>query len=159
MSKPDLKAARVAWNAIGQALDNATDDAYGNWRHTVAVAMDAMSRALAPTNESVLALAVRDVLAQWDRGDLYKAAFEDKMRETICHFARVYVPIPADLEKLALVGKLAYQFKLRHQGFILGGTKIQPFWDAIDDLPSKLLNDAHREMEDEIATWKTERPR
>lgn len=158
--KPDLAAARVAWNAIGKALDDAEGAAEdGNWRYDVAIALDVMNRALAPTNESVLALAIRDVLAQWDRGDLYKAAFEQKMRETICHFAREYLPRNEDLEKLALVAKLAYQYKLRMQGFIIGGTKIQPFWDAIEDLPSGLSNAAHREMEDEIATWKADRPR
>jgi hypothetical protein len=111
------------------------------------------------TNESPLAMMVRDLLAEWDRGDLPRGEFESKMRELICHFAKVYLPVNADLEKLKLVAKLAYQWKLRYSGFIIGGTKIQPFWDAIDDLPSTLLNEAHDEMKDEIATWKGDRPR
>ena len=111
------------------------------------------------TNESVLASMVRGVLKAWDSGEMIKAEFEHKMRETICHFARVYIPDLSDLSKLALVAKLAYQWKLRYQGFILGGTKVQPFWDAIDDLPSNLSNEAHREMADEIATWPKGRSR
>jgi hypothetical protein len=112
-----------------------------------------------PSNESVLAMMVRDVLKTWDSGATSKAEFEQKMRETICHFARVYIPDLNDLAKLALVAKLAYQHKLRMAGFMIGGTKIQPFWDAIDDLPSNLTNEAHREMADEIASWKADRPR
>jgi len=102
---------------------------------------------------------VRDLLVEWDRGDMARGEFESKMREMICHFAKVYLPRNADGDKLKLVAKLAYQWKLRYQGFIIGGTQIQPFWDAIDDLPSTLLNEAHAEMKDEIATWKDDRPR
>jgi len=93
-----------------------------------------------------LADGVREVLTQWVRGELYRAAFEAKMREVICHFAKVYLPIDADLEKLKLVGKLAYQFKFRMQSVFIGGTQITPFWDAIDDLPTNLLNEAYAEM-------------
>ena len=110
-----------------------------------------------PTNESVLAIAVRDVLKAWDNGETGKGEFEHKMREVICHFTRMYHPLDKDTESLVLVAKLAYQFKLRHASFFIGGTKIQPFWDAIDDLPSGLSNEAHREMADEIATWKADR--
>jgi hypothetical protein len=112
-----------------------------------------------PTNESVLAIAIRDVLKAWDSGEMNKAEFEHKMREVIYHFTRTYHPLDKDTEALVFVAKLAYQFKLRHAGFFIGGTKIQPFWDAIDDLPSGLTNEAHREMEAEIATWKADRPR
>jgi len=101
-----------------------------------------------PPNESPLAMMVRDLLTLWDRGELARGAFEIKMRETICHFARVYIPIAEDLWKLKLVAKLAYQFKFYMQKVFVGGTKIDPFWTAIDDLPTNLLNEAHAEMKE-----------
>lgn len=107
-----------------------------------------------PSNESILATMVREVLKAWDDGETNKAEFERKMREVICHFTRTYHPLDKDIEKLVLVAKLAYQFKLRHMSFFIGGTKIQPFWDAIDDLPSGLTNEAFCEIEAEVATWK-----
>lgn len=103
-----------------------------------------------PSNESALAIAVREVLKAWDSGESNKAEFEHRMREVISHFARWYLPRNEDLDKLKLVGKLAYQFKMRHIKVFIGGTKIQPFWDAIDELPSDLLNEAHREIADEL---------
>lgn len=98
-----------------------------------------------PTNESVLATAVRDVLKLWDDGECSKMEFEEKMRETICHFARVYRPVDADFEKLVLVAKLAYKFKRDMQAFFVGGTQVTPFWEAIENLPGSLLNEAFRE--------------
>lgn len=151
MPDPDLVAARAAWCELGKALDTAEFAAPENddWRHRVAVAMATLHRALQPGNELPLASSVRDVLAQWDRGALYQVVFEQKMREAICHFARVYLPCNEDLEHLTRVAKLAYQFKFRMQAVFIGGAKIQPFWDAIDDLPSQLLNEAHRELKEE----------
>lgn len=98
-----------------------------------------------PTNESVLAMAVRDVLKPWNDGDMTKMEFEEKMRETICHFARVYRPVDGDLEKLVVVAKLAYKFKRDMQAFFVGGTGVTPFWEAIENLPGSLLNEAFRE--------------
>jgi hypothetical protein len=112
-----------------------------------------------PSNESVLAIAAWDVLELWHRGELAKGEFEHRMREVVYHFTRTYHPLDKDTEQLVLVAKLAYQFKLRHASFFIGGTKIQPFWDAIDALPSGLTNEAFREIEAEVASWKQDRPR
>jgi len=55
--------------------------------------------------------------------------------------------VVAHLEKVA---KLAYQFKFRFRGVIMGGTAVTPFWDAIDDLPSNLRNEAFAELKPEL---------
>jgi hypothetical protein len=101
----------------------------------------------------------REIILDFDRGTLTFDDLKVKMREVVGHFALFYTPVDSDLWKLKLVAKHAYQFKLRHANFFLGGTKIDPFWEAIDDLPSTLLNEAHAEMVDEIEGWKAERSR
>jgi hypothetical protein len=105
-----------------------------------------------PTNESVLATAVRAVLKEWDEGTLSKGAFEHRMRETISHFARVYFHKDGDLDKLVLVAKLAYKFKRGMQAFFIGGKGVTPFWEAIENLPSSLLNEAFREIQEAEAS-------
>lgn len=171
MSKPDLELARAAYLEIGKALDSGDfqPPESNQWFFRVCNNMDKLAEALGlsvtakptapPKNESILALSVGEVLTQWDAGLSTKAEFENKMRETICHFARVYIPDTADLEPLKLVAKLAYQHKFRLRSTFIGGTKITPFWEAIDALPSNLLNEAHREMADEIEEMKRNQDR
>lgn len=57
---------------------------------------------------------------------------------------------PAAVVHLEKVAKLAYQFKFRFRSVITGGTAVTPFWDAIDDLPSDLRNEAYAEMKPEL---------